>query len=37
MCIFLQKDTPYEGGIFKIDIEIPGEYPFKPPKVMIGN
>ena len=31
--LLLQKDTCYEGGTFKIDIEIPGEYPFKPPKV----
>jgi len=23
--------TPYEGGIYKIDIRIPGEYPFRPP------
>ena len=28
-----QKDTPYEGGIFLIDIVIPEGYPFKPPKV----
>ena len=23
--------TPYEGGIYKIDIRIPSDYPFKPP------
>ncbi|ODQ66434.1 hypothetical protein NADFUDRAFT_50354 [Nadsonia fulvescens var. elongata DSM 6958] len=23
--------TPYEGGLFTIDIKIPNEYPFKPP------
>ena len=23
--------TPYEGGTYKIDIRIPGEYPFRPP------
>lgn len=23
--------TPYEKGIFKVDIKIPNEYPFKPP------
>ena len=31
--IFGPKDTSYEGGIFQIDIEIPSEYPFKPPKM----
>ncbi|KAI3871807.1 hypothetical protein MKW98_030303 [Papaver atlanticum] len=25
--------TPYEGGIFQIDIQMPGEYPFEPPKM----
>ncbi|CAG8602654.1 9667_t:CDS:2 [Paraglomus brasilianum] len=27
------KDTPYEGGIFKIDVQIPGHYPMEPPKM----
>ena len=23
--------TPYEGGTYKVDIRIPGDYPFRPP------
>ncbi|AQZ11392.1 UBC1 (YDR177W) [Zygosaccharomyces parabailii] len=26
-------ETPYEGGRFIVDIEVPMEYPFKPPKM----
>ncbi|XP_031549467.1 ubiquitin-conjugating enzyme E2 T-like [Actinia tenebrosa] len=25
--------TPYHGGVFKIDIQIPERYPFEPPKM----
>ena len=25
------KDTPYENGIFKLNIEFPPNYPFSPP------
>ena len=26
-------DTPYEGGTYVIDVTIPLEYPFRPPKM----
>jgi len=26
------EKTPYEKGLFKLELEIPTEYPFKPPK-----
>ena len=25
------KDTPYEGGVFHLEIEIPENYPNSPP------
>lgn len=27
------EGTPYEGGVYKIDIQIPADYPFAPPKM----
>ncbi len=27
------QGTPYEGGVFDVDIEIPKQYPFEPPKM----
>jgi len=26
-------DTPYKSGFFQIDIQLPAEYPYKPPKM----
>jgi ubiquitin-conjugating enzyme (huntingtin interacting protein 2) len=31
--LITQSDTPYEGGEYTVDIVIPEDYPFKPPKV----
>nr|XP_043616574.1 ubiquitin-conjugating enzyme E2 27 [Erigeron canadensis] len=29
--------TPYEGGTFKIDIDLPGGYPFEPPRMKFAT
>lgn len=31
------KDTPYEGGIFYVDIELDEQYPFAPPKMKFST
>lgn len=30
---FLQENAPYNKGAFRIEINFPAEYPFKPPKI----
>ncbi|XP_034950238.1 ubiquitin-conjugating enzyme E2 T-like [Chelonus insularis] len=27
------KDSPYEGGLFKLDVKIEDSYPFEPPRI----
>lgn len=31
------EGTPYEGGVFEIDIDIPKQYPFEPPKMKFST
>lgn len=32
-CLIGPEDTPYEDGFYGFEINIPNEYPFKPPRV----